>query len=188
VRQVTTYVTSVDQPRGPNAVAPRPRFQRRTLGSFQITVPVSVKDELLGPAEQLLAIMRWIAQGKPPGDRWTPVLDRFVEQLAERVEGFGGDPSAIPPSPTGFFPLPAPPVAISHTGKVKALLYDRFGDFDGFILETLHGKEVEIRSREQPVEQLVERAWRERILLTAHVAADKLNWLVSLTLIGPPRE
>jgi len=106
--------------------------------------------------------------------------------LAERVEGFGGDPSKIPPSPIGFFPTPPePPIAVSYTGKVKGLYYDRFGDFEGFILETLHGKEVKIRTREQPVERLAERAWRERILLTAHVAANRL---VSLTLIGPPRE
>jgi hypothetical protein len=188
VRQVTTYSTSVDEPRAANSVSPGRGFGRRTLGSFQITVPVAVKEELLGPAEQVLAIMRWVAQGKPPGDRWTPVLDRFVEQLAERVQGFGGDPSKIPPSPIGFFPTPEPPVGVSYTGKVKALLYDRFGDFDGFILETLHGKEVEIRSREAPVERLVERAWRERILLTAHVAAHEHDRLVSLTLIGPPWE
>jgi len=189
VRQVTTQVANVDGPRGANAVSPGSTFERRMLGSFQITVPVSVKEELLGPSEQLLAIMRWVAQGKPPGDRWTPVLDRFVEQLAERVEGFGGDPSKIPPSPIGFFPPPPePPIAVSYTGKVKALRYDRFGDFDGFILETLRGKEVKIRSREPPIERLVERAWRERILLTAHVAAHEHDRLVSLTLLGPPWE
>jgi hypothetical protein len=71
---------------------------------------------------------------------------------------------------------------------VKAILYDRFGDFDGFILEPLRGREIKIRSRESPVERLVERAWRERILLTAHVAAHEHECLVSLTLIGPPRE
>ena len=71
---------------------------------------------------------------------------------------------------------------------MKALRYDRFGDFDGFILETLQGKEVKIRSREPPIERLVERAWRERILLTAHVAAHEHDRLVSLTLLGPPWE
>jgi hypothetical protein len=29
------------------------------------------------------------------------VLDRYVAQIAERVQGFGGDPQQIPPSPTG---------------------------------------------------------------------------------------
>jgi hypothetical protein len=98
VRQVTTAAEAF------RSDVRAARFTRRMLGSFQITVPVAVKEELLGPAEQLLAIMRWVAQGKQPGDRWTPVLDRFLEQLAERVEGFGGDPSKIPPSPIGFFP------------------------------------------------------------------------------------
>ena len=192
VRQVTTYPTTVNEPRrGATAVSASALFQRRMLGSFQITVPVSVKEALLGPSEQLLAVMRWVAEGKPPGDRWTPVLDRFVRQLAERVEGFGGDPSKILPSPTGFPPQKepgAPHEAISFTGKVMALRYDRFGDFDGFILETLHGREIKIRGRELAVERLVERAWRERILLTAHVAAHEHERLVSLTLLGLPRE
>ena len=29
------------------------------------------------------------------------MLDRYVAQIAERVQGFGGDPRKIPPSPTG---------------------------------------------------------------------------------------
>lgn len=45
--------------------------------------------------------MRWIKDAKAPGDRWSPVLDRYVAQIAERVQGFGGDPQRIPPSPTG---------------------------------------------------------------------------------------
>jgi hypothetical protein len=58
--------------------------------------------------------------------------------------------------------LPAAGVARcgKHTGKVKALLCDRFGDFDGFILETLLGEEIKIRSRESPVERLIERSSR----------------------------
>jgi Pro-kumamolisin, activation domain len=188
-RQITTYATDLDAPqRGADANARAPGFQRRILGSFQITVPVATKEELLAPAEQLLAIMRWVTQGKPPGDRWTPVLDRFLKELAERVEGFGGEPSKIAPSPIGFVPQPGPPVAVSYTGKVKALRYDRFGDFDGFILETLRGREIKIPTREPPVERLAERAWRERILVTAHVAAHEHDRLVSLTLIGPPGE
>ena len=125
VRQVTTYPTTVNEPRrGATAVSASALFQRRMLGSFQITVPVSVKEDLLGPSEQLLAVMRWVAEGKPPGDRWTPVLDRFVRQLADRVEGFGGDPSKILPSPTGFPPEKEPGAlheAISFTGKAMAL-------------------------------------------------------------------
>ena len=190
VRQVTAAAATVEEPRrGADAVPPS-GSTRRMLGSFQITVPVSIKEDLLDPAEQLLATMRWVAQSKPPGDRWRPVLDRFLAQLAERVEGFGGDPSKIKPSPTGF-PSEGPgtpPDAASFTGKVDALLYDHFGDFEAFILETLHGRKISIRSREAAVERLVERAWRERILLTAHVAAHHHERLISLALIGPPKD
>ena len=156
-RQITTYATDLHLPRrGGDASAPSQGSFSSGASSvrFRSPVPVATKGELLGPAEQLLAIMRWIAQGKPPGDRWTPVLDRFLkEPLSERVEGFGGDPSKIPPSPIGFFPPPRePPAAVSYTGKVRALLYDHFGDFEGFVFETLSGQEMKFQSRKSSVD------------------------------------
>jgi hypothetical protein len=84
---------------GPHAVAVT--RERLVLGSFQISIPVSIEEALLDSEESLLSIMRWIRQAKAPGDRWAPVLDRYVSQIAERVQGFGGDPQRIPPSPTG---------------------------------------------------------------------------------------
>ena len=78
------------------------------------------------------------------------MLDRFLQQLAERVKGFGGDPSKISPSPTGWPSARGQGVAngaISFTAKMKGLIYDHFGDFEAFVLEIVHGREVKIASR-----------------------------------------
>ena len=42
-------------------------------------------------------------------------------------------------------------------GKVEALAYDRFGDFEGFVLETQHGDRRFFASREERIEALVRR-------------------------------
>jgi Pro-kumamolisin, activation domain len=97
VRQVTDVTELLDKP----DARPVSGEERRVLGSFQISIPVGVEEELLDSEESLLSIMRWVRQEKVPGDRWSPVLDRYVAQIAQRVEGFGGDPDKIPPSPTG---------------------------------------------------------------------------------------
>ncbi len=52
------------------------------------------------------------------------------------------------------------------TGKVSGLVYDRFGDFDGFLLEDLRGGEHRFDSREHEIRQVVDRAWEHRILIT----------------------
>ena len=50
----------------------------------------------------LLAIQESI----PTTDRWYPVFDRYVTQIGQRVEGFGGNPGSISPSPTGVLKPP----------------------------------------------------------------------------------
>ena len=100
VRQVTNE-TKVLERRGDSVSAAASVGERRVLGSFQISIPVSTEEELLASEENLLSIMRWITQQKAPGDRWLPVLNRYAAQIAQRVQGFGGDPDKILPSPTG---------------------------------------------------------------------------------------
>jgi kumamolisin len=52
------------------------------------------------------------------------------------------------------------------TGKVAALVFDRFGDFEGFVLEDLHGIEHRFDSHEPEIQHLADRAWAERIVTT----------------------
>jgi hypothetical protein len=74
---------------------------RRVLGAFQLRIPVGTKAILLNREERLLSVLRWIAQTIPSDNRWYPVFGRYLEQVGDRVSGFGGDPDRIPPSPTG---------------------------------------------------------------------------------------
>jgi hypothetical protein len=106
--------------------------------------------------------MRWIGETKRSNDRWLPVFGRYLDQLADRVRGFGGDPNDIPPSPTSLLPPPSvgDKDTIRRTGKIASVFYDRFGDFDAFTLETERGRNLTVRSREPAVERIVERAWR----------------------------
>jgi hypothetical protein len=103
VRQVTN--ATIAGVKRDNAVALQ--SERRVLGAFQISIPVSIEEELLASEESALSIMRWVSQRKAPDDRWVPVLDRYVAQIAQRVAGFGGDPDKITPSPTGNWYRPA---------------------------------------------------------------------------------
>ena len=52
------------------------------------------------------------------------------------------------------------------TGKVAALLFDRFGDFEGFVFTDLAGGEHRFYSHEPAIHRLADRAWAERILAT----------------------
>ena len=61
------------------------------------------------------------------------VFRRYLEQIAERVKAFGGDPVGILPSPTGDGGRKHPPEEHkAFTGKIAGLIFDRFGDFEGF--------------------------------------------------------
>jgi hypothetical protein len=43
--------------------------------------------------------MRFIQLGIPASSRWSPIFARYIDQIAARVRGFGGDPNAVLPSP-----------------------------------------------------------------------------------------
>ena len=148
VRQVTDGVASPASiiSRRPAASLPPGSFLwRRVSGAFQFSINISAKEQLLLPEERLLAVLRWMQTRTPPAKRWLPVLQRYIAAIAGQVQGFGGDPS-IPPSQSGDVPGKFPPVKkpppsndISRTGKIESLVFDHFGDFEGFILETGEG-------------------------------------------------
>lgn len=75
--------------------------RRRVRGTVQINIPISVARDLLGPEEKRLSLLRFMEQAKAPDDPWRAVLRRYVEQVAARVKGFGGNPDVIAPSATG---------------------------------------------------------------------------------------
>lgn len=172
----TLNTTAVSEPAARTA-----RTWRKVSGTFQLSIPVSTKEQILPAAERDLSVMRWILEVTPTTSRWYPVLVRYVEALGDRVGGLGGDPATVPPSVTGSWPGMSTGTAVSHgpptppgrrhdecefTGKVETLTFDRFGDFEAFTLELEDGEHYRFDTAEHNMAQLVERAWRERIRVT----------------------
>jgi hypothetical protein len=151
---------------------------RTVAGTFQLSVPIGTKAEILPEAERGLSILRWILDSTPQTSRWYPVMLRYVEAFADRVAGLGGNPSFIPPSATGTwpgwhgdgagkgYPKGKPSQARPLVSKIAGLVYDHFGDFEGFILETDCADSFTFYSREKHMEEIAHRAWAERLRVT----------------------
>jgi hypothetical protein len=74
---------------------------RCSVGSFQVSIPVHDKVELLEPEARLLSNLRWIQRSIPENNRWNPVFKRYVGHVAARVDAFGGKSNKVLPSPSG---------------------------------------------------------------------------------------
>jgi hypothetical protein len=148
------------------------RNWRYIVGTFQIKIPVSTREVILFPEENTLAILKWRLQAMSPANRWYPVLQRYISYVAARVDGLGGNSSEIKPSLQGV-----PVVGIykekrEQTGKVCEVMYDCFGDFEGFILSSCSDSCSEkhlFRSREKAIGEIVLRACKERLLVSVLV-------------------
>jgi hypothetical protein len=160
---------------GINSRLPDQRMWRQVAGAFQFVINIKTKDAIVLNEERLLATLRWMALGMPTTKRWYPVLQRYIEYVAGIVEGYGIDPGSIFASPIGWVPgLPQPsepPPSHHHphhehheelTGKIQGLIYDHFGDFEGFVLETEEGIHHRVFSRERAVRELAYHAKMER--------------------------
>ncbi len=141
---------------------------RYVVGAFKVQIPVMTGDKILPSEENTLAIMKWRLQQTMPSNRWYPVLQRYISYISDRVAGLGGNPNAIPPSPSG-----APITVIgekeikSYTGKVCEVLFDCFGDFEGFVLDDCCERHA-FKSREPGIRELVLCACKERLLLSVY--------------------
>jgi hypothetical protein len=74
---------------------------RKMLGAFQFNIPVRADADILPGAIRNLSILRFIQQTVPAASRWNPIFVRWLDGLAAKVAGLGGDPAKVPPSPTG---------------------------------------------------------------------------------------
>ncbi|HUB81304.1 MAG TPA: S53 family peptidase [Bryobacteraceae bacterium] len=196
----------------PNAVSTRAELrvrERFVYGSFQINIPVSVKSDMLIPEERNLSFFRWIQETIPATSRWYPVFQRYIAQLVGKVTALGGDGPSVPPSQTGSWPglpgfgtgsgtgkgpghghEPCPGhgrhECHSYTGKIDGIIYDHFGDFEAFILETFEGERRRFVSHEVPLLKIVNRAWTGRILTTVLVHRDRPERPLEIILKGAP--
>jgi hypothetical protein len=203
VRRISTTQSPpvIQKPAARASAAPDPVPQWRYItGAFQVKIPVTTEERMLGPEENTLAILKARLAAMSPAYRWHPVVQRYIDYVAARVDGAGGDAASVPPSLKG---VPVKHGAGHHphhgegghrhhredererTGKISGLVFDRFGDFEGFVLETGEG-EVRFRSRERDLRDLAERAWRERLRITVWCDDDEPHRLVSVELREPP--
>lgn len=151
------------------------RNWRYVTGTFQVKIPVSTKDVILFPEENTLAIMKWRLQSMSPTYRWYPVLQRYIAYLSARVNGLGGNADAIKPSLQG---VPVTPKDIcdekhQYTGKICQIIYDCFGDFEGFTLSGCSVGHHFFKSREKGIAEIALRACKERLLVS--VCVDEKN-------------
>jgi hypothetical protein len=141
--------------------------RRRVLGGFQVNVVVKSGEPLLQKLVRNLAVLRYIFQAIPATDSWHPVFKQYLSQLGDQIAGLGVDPSLIPASPDDPG-LPGDRHMEKRqriTGKVREVIFDCFGDFKGFVLESCSDQH-HIRSQERGVAEIVLRACRERCTVT----------------------
>jgi hypothetical protein len=158
------------------------RNWRYVVGTFLVKIPVAPEASLRASEENTYAILLWRLGLLSHSSRWFPVLQRYVAYIASRVDGFGGNAGAIEPSPSGAAvptghphpsPRPVPHPPADFTGKVAGITYDRFGDFEGFLLDTEHGHRRAFHATEAKIEALVRLAWIDRVVIS--VTADDLR-------------
>lgn len=152
-----------------------PYSWRYVVGSFKVQIPVTAGEKILPSEENTLAIMKWRLQQMMPSDRWYPVLQRYISYISDRVAGLGGNPNAIPPSLSG-----APITVIgkretrSYTGKICEVIYNCFGDFEGFVIESCCERHS-FKSCEKGIGEIVLRACRDRMVVTVYVEQPPRN-------------
>lgn len=139
---------------------------RYVTGAFQVTIPVTTAAVMLWPDENTLAIVRWRLTQIATTDRWHPVLTRYADYLAARIDGLGGNAESIKPSLDG-----APPTGLDrgraheHAGRVLDVAFGCYGELQGFTIEACCGGRHTFPAREPALLDLVLRALRERLTL-----------------------
>jgi hypothetical protein len=168
----------------PTVMKEPPRIMRNwryVVGTFQVKIPVTTSEVMLRPDEDALAVMKWRLQQMLPTNRWYLVLQRYIAYLSARVQGLGGDPSAIPPSPDGAPKDGRAPDLVSYTGHVVEVIYDCFGRLEGFVLGECCDTRA-FRSRECAIGETVLRACKEHLLLTVYVERGRESCIRKLAI------
>jgi hypothetical protein len=82
------------------AVVRRPRPSRHIVGTFQLSVLVQTRPEILPIVERTLGNLRRVIGTIPHENRWYPVVHRYRTQVAARVKALGGG-DGYPPCDDG---------------------------------------------------------------------------------------
>lgn len=164
-------------------VVQRPILWRYVTGSFVVRIPVSTGERMRLPEEMTLAVMKWRLAHLSPGNRWAPVLERYIKYCSARLDGIGGDSSQVPASLTWAPPLPGEgrrPPERELCGKVTEILFDCRGEFEGFVLNGCCEHHL-VQSRERGIAEVVMRACHENLTVCVKLCSNS-NRVESLTI------
>jgi murein tripeptide amidase MpaA len=144
--------------------------QRKVLGAFRMTTIVGRGEPLLSRLVRNLAVLKYIFPAILATDSWKRVFERYIGQLSDQVKALGVDPSQIPASPDdpGLPGQGHDKEVDCYTGKVSEVIFDCFGDFEGFVLARCDGSH-RFRSTERAIRELVLRACKERLWISVSV-------------------
>jgi hypothetical protein len=158
---------------------------RHILGAFQFSIQVKTASDMLPSDERDLRALERVATKVPLENRWYPVLQRYIKQLTGRVTALGGKVSDHDHDHHHHHEPDEEP--IGYEGKVSGLIFDRFGDFEGFWLDTEDGRR-HFSSREKEVEELIRSVWSKRIPILVIVEKQDGEKLRRIVLLRPPAD
>ncbi len=164
------------------AVVQKRSNSRHILGAFQFSLLVQTRHDILPIVERTLVNLRRVIGTIPHENRWCPVMQRYLSQVARRVEALGGGDSHRHEHEHRRREERA-----RFEGKIDGICFDRFGDFDGFWLRTEDGLR-RFSSREREIESIVNKAWRQRITLLVITEEHEPHEPVSIVFLRAPSE
>lgn len=180
-------------------VSPRTSAKwRKIAGLFQLTVAAESQASVLPVIERQLSIARWIFEAMTATNPWRPVFLRYLKLLAAEIITLGGKPEAIPPTSSGVWSEGCPGEGdgwcgeggdlsedVHVMGKVEELIFDRFGDFCGFVLLTDQGERRSFATRERGFAELIEWAWKTRLRIAVATKRRDIARPVQVRLFPP---
>lgn len=111
--------------------------------------------------------------GQPggPGDPQDPFFEPQADDWLSDTTGLD-DPDKVKPQ--------------MWSGKVSGLLFDHFGDFEGFTLDAYDGSHRRFFSREAAIRDLARTAWSERHVVTVITVSAQSRRVRRLLIRGYP--
>ncbi len=161
-----------------------PRRSRYILGSFQLSVLVQTRAEAATVIERVHANLQRAVGTIPVENRWYPVMQRYLDQITDKLGALNGVSEHRHDDDRDDIRAHG---QVRHEGKVTGIRYDSFGDFEGFWLKTERG-EHELSTREHDMENIVTRAWRERIAVMVIVREGAPHSPVAVVFLRTPDE
>ncbi|WP_188112246.1 galactose oxidase early set domain-containing protein [Aquimarina sp. RZ0] len=74
---------------------------RSVTGAFEVSIPVSQAPLLISAEIRKLSVLKHIFSTIPSTDHWYPIFQKYLKQISDRVDGFGGNANEVFPNPDG---------------------------------------------------------------------------------------